>query len=305
MRTRLLVLPLLTALSSAASADETSGRQIEIFVVGRDETRQTLAKVDLDALPQQERSGVDAQYGAEIRMRGAALSELFLRVKIPASADLALLRFDNGLQIPLAFRDAALMAKLAPFVARATTSDRKGPLRAGAIEALSRPPTVEDLRPLSFHGNKLVVSDPALAPMLASIVKDLRPFMYADSLASIDFVEREAWEARLDAGPATRDGRAVFLGSCRYCHAIRGQGGALGWDFVEPYPIYSDEWIKRLKAGANERDFTPARTMLAVHVKYRAGVGGTRTMPALRGMRPAEITALWAWLQAIAAPRAR
>jgi len=295
----------LAALVTRADADEVSGRQIEIFAVAHDGTRSSLVKVDLDAVPQRERRGKDAQYDAEIRMRGVSLSEILLRAQIPASADLALLRFDNGLQIPLAFRDSAYMTKLAPFIARATTTDRWLSLHAGQVEDPRRPPSEEDLRPLHFHGNKIVVSDPGLAPLLPSVRSDLRPFMYADSLASIELVERASWEAQFDAGPATREGQAIFLGTCRYCHAVRGQGGALGWDFVEPYPIYSDEWVKRLKAGANELNFTPARTMLAIHVKYRASVDGNRTMPALRGMRPTEITALWAWLQAVGSRSAR
>ncbi len=170
----------------------------------------------------------------------------------------------------------------------------------GASRIPRRPPTEEDLRALHLHGNKLVVSDAGLAPILPSVMKDLRPWMYADSLSRIELVERAAWEARFDAGPATREGQRVYLGTCQFCHGVRGTGAALGWDFVEPYPIYSKEWIARLKSGADELNPTPPRTMLSIHVGHRTGIDLRRTMPALRGMRADEVDALWAWLQAVA-----
>jgi len=298
---RAALLVTVVAAGPRANADEREGRYVEIFATAAGAKRRSLARVDLDALPQRVTQGKDPQYDAELRMRGLPLQEVLASVPIPASADLALLRFDNGLQIPISFRDAAFMKRLAPFVARATTTDRWVSLVPGQIEAPRRPPTEDDLRALRFHGNKVVVSDPTLAPVLPSAAKDLRPWMHADSLSSIELVEQSAWEAQFDAGPATAEGRRVYLGTCRYCHGVRGSGGAYGWDFVEPYPIYSDDWMRRLKRGAGELNPMPGKTMLSIHVRHRAGVDGSRTMPALRGMRTQEVTALWAWLQAVAA----
>jgi mono/diheme cytochrome c family protein len=296
----------LLASSAHAKVTNIDGRFVELFWTAPGAERVPLARVDLDALPQRTTKVRDPQYGADIRMRGVPLADVLARVRIPPAADLALLRFDNGLQIPLSFRDQVFMTKLAPFVARATTRDPSESLRAGQVESPARAPTTEDLRPVSFNGNKVVVSDAALATMLPTIAGDLRPWMYADSLFAIELVQRTAWEAQFDAGPAVREGERVYLGSCRYCHAIRGSGGALGWDFVEPYPIYSAEWMHRLEQGSDELARRPAaRTMLSIHVRYRAGIDGNRTMPALRGMTPAEVTALWDWLQAVAARPAR
>jgi mono/diheme cytochrome c family protein len=296
----------LLATSTHAEVKNVDGRIVEIFWTAPGAARALLTRVDLDALPQRTTTARDPQYGVDVRMRGVSLADVLARAQIPKSADLALLRFNNGLQIPLSFRDQAFMAKLAPFVARATTRDPSEALRAGQVESPARAPTTEDLRPVSFNGNKMVVSDAGLASMLPTITGDLRPWMYADSLFAIELVQNAAWEAHFDAGPTLSEGKRVYLGSCRYCHAIRGSGGALGWDFVDPYPIYSPEWMHRLEQGSDElARRPPARTMLSIHVRYRAGIDGNRTMPALRGMKPAEITALWDWLQAVAVRPAR
>jgi mono/diheme cytochrome c family protein len=290
------VIILLLTPAGARGADG-EGRYIELWT-GVGQSRTLLERVDLDALPLREVRVRDPQYGAEVRARAIALAEVWGRAAVPSQADLALLRFDNGLQIPLPFRDPLFMQALAPMIARATSTGAGG-LQPGRIADTRRPPTEEDLRPLSFHGNKVIVADPQKAPVLPSVRDDLKPWLYADSLFAIELVERVAWEAQLDAGAATQEGKRVFLGSCRFCHAVRGVGGALGWDFVDPVPIYSEEWLKRFKAGSDEINPMPARTMLSIHVRHRAPVGGTRTMPALRGMRLPEVQALWDWLQAI------
>jgi mono/diheme cytochrome c family protein len=158
------------------------------------------------------------------------------------------------------------------------------------------------MRPLTFHGNKIVVADPALAETLPEITENLRPWLYADSLARIELVTRRAWDGRFDAGEGVRDGEKVFNSSCRYCHAVRGAGGALGWDFVDPVPIYSAEWMKRFEANFSVDNPMPPSTLLMIHVRFRAG-DPSRSMPALRGMSTAQVAALWSWLQAIAPAR--
>jgi len=66
---------------------------------------------------------------------------------------------------------------------------------------------------------------------------------------------------------------------------------------VEPKPIYSEEWVRRLKTGAEELHPKPSRTMLDIHVRSRSD-GAGRSMPALREMKRDEVKALRRWLQA-------
>ena len=69
---------------------------------------------------------------------------------------------------------------------------------------------------------------------------------------------------------------------------------------MDAYPIYSPEWMKHFRSGADVMNRPRPRTMLAIHIGYRAGINGTRTMPALRGMADGEVKALWEWLEAVA-----
>lgn len=288
---------LLAAAGSAAA--EPKGRYIEISWLGPGAVRRELARLDLDALPQTDVRRYDPQYEAEVHARGVPLEQLLARVGAPAGTDLALLRFDNGLLIPVAFRDAARMDQLRPFVARAAALDPRLTLLPGRLEDPRAPPTREDLRAVRFGGNKVIVADSGHPDVLPEVAGALRPWMYADSLSRIELVERAAWEHQLDVSPETAAGLRVYLGSCRFCHAVRGTGGALGWDFVDPYPIYSDEWLRRLGKGSEERSPTPGRTLLSLHVRFRPE-GAGRSMPALRAMRRDQIEALWIWLQVVA-----
>jgi mono/diheme cytochrome c family protein len=280
---------------------------VELFAQTPDGARRLVARVDLDALPTRTWTGHDPQYAATLLMRGSPLESLWSGLAVPSDADLALLRFDNGLLIPIPFRDAGFMRTLAPQIVRANVA--VGPwaaLARGHIEDTDRPPTSEDLRRVSFHGNKVMVADARRSMLLPSLQKDLAPWLYADSLHSVDFVRRTTWEAQFSHGPAVEAGMRIYLGSCVICHAVRGTGGALGWDFIDPYPIYSDEWMKHVAAEPPApEDAMPARTLLDIHVRYRDGVNGSRSMPALRGMTADEVTALWSWLQATTGARTR
>jgi len=299
-----MFLLLSAAISSVAvrARAEPTGGTIEIRLRLPDGGRRTLARVELDRLPQVEAHRVDPQYGAEVWARGLPLAEVLAQIAVPSGIDLMLLRFNNGLLIPLSFRDRPTLERLRPFLARAVATP--GPfarLVPGGIAEPRRPPTPEDLRPIHFQGNKIIVADPRHADVLPKLAAELQPWLYADSLAEIELCNRAAWERQLAIDPATEEGQRVFLGSCRFCHAVRGVGGALGWDFVDPVPIYSDEWNRRMAAGTPERNPTPGRTMLGIHVRYRADGGGNRTMPALRSMSAEQVKALWAFIQSAAA----
>ncbi|MEO6953229.1 MAG: cytochrome c [Polyangia bacterium] len=262
---------------------------------------QMLATLDLDALPLRPLFARDVQYGKDAHLLGLPLAEIFESLHIPKSYDLALLRFDNGLMIPVDFRNLATMTRLAPVLARAATTDLRAPLVRGEVELPVHPPTTEDLRVVRFDGNKVAVADATLADVLESARKDLSPWLYADSLASIEVVSRAAWEALFFAGENVRQGQRIYAGTCVFCHAVRGHGGALGWDLADPAPIYSDGWRHRLEDAVEARHRIPAKVRFDIHVRFRSGEGGDRTMPALRGMSPAEVDDVWKWILAVSA----
>ena len=298
-----LVVALLVSGGARLAVAEEEGRYVTVYVTTARGERSLGRRVDLDALPSREWTGKDAQYDSAMRMRGIPLERLWSASPPEAELDLALLHFDDGLLVPVPFRDATYMERAAPQVVRANAANASGPMHPGELVALHRPPTREDLRPVTIHGNKIVVGDPSLPSMLESTRGDLSPWRYADSLHAVELVNRAGWVARFDAGPSAVPGRDVYVGSCVMCHAVRGVGGAMGWDFVAPYPIYSEAWMTKFKGenpeltDASEREDLPGRTLLALHVRQRAG-DRTRSMPALRGMTGGQVRALWVWLQA-------
>ena len=297
----LVVTLLVAGVARLAVAEE--GRYVTVYVTNARGERSLGRKVDLDALPTREWTGNDAQYDQPMRMRGVPLERLWRESSSAADLDLALLHFDNGLLVPIPFRDAAYMKRAAPQVIRANAANATKPLHPGELVALHRPPTRDDRRPVTIHGNKIVVSDPSLPSMLESTRGDFSPWRYADSLHAVELVNRAGWLARFDAGPSATPGRDVYVGSCVLCLAVRGVGGGMGWDFVAPYPIYSEAWMTKFKGenpeltDPSEREDLSGRTLLALHVRQRAG-DMTRSMPALRGMTGGQVRALWQWLQA-------
>src|SRR5688572_27026072 len=82
-------------------AADAPGQVIEVRVLEPGGRRRVLAQVDLDRLRQSEARRYDPQYDAVAWLRGVALTDVLAAVEVPAEVDLALLRFDNGLQIPL------------------------------------------------------------------------------------------------------------------------------------------------------------------------------------------------------------
>ena len=156
----------------------------------RDHARQ----IALDDLPLTDTQRDDVQYRGTFAYRGIALAAIIDRFAPPASTDLALLHFVNGMQIPLAFRDAAVMGRLAPFVARGMRLGPKRPMQLGRFPKVSRPSaTAVDPRPIIFLGNKLVVADRAHPDVPVANRDVLSPWALADSLSGIEFGSRSAY----------------------------------------------------------------------------------------------------------------
>ena len=93
----------------------------------RDRARQ----ISLDEMVLRDVDRVDQQYHGAFGFRGVELGALIDDFAPPASADLALLHFANGMQVPLAFRDSELMHRLAPFVARGMRLGPNRPMQIG------------------------------------------------------------------------------------------------------------------------------------------------------------------------------
>jgi len=260
--------------------------------IGTGETapvRERAQQIALDDLPLTDRQLSDVQYNGTFTYRGIELAAIIERFGPPASADLALLHFVNGMQIPLAFRDADVMGRLSPFVARGMRLGPKRPMQLGRFPKVSRPnAAVVDPRPTTFLGNKLVVAErghPDVPPANRDV---LSPWALADSLSGIEFVSRAAYYAQfdVDADPAVKEGERLFTQSCQFCHGVRETGAAFGWDFVVPTPV------AEYRQGRN----------FFLHVRYKPQDAVSRglRMPALSYMTEDDARSLWRWLKAVA-----
>jgi mono/diheme cytochrome c family protein len=251
--------------------------------------RERAQQIALDDLPLTDTQRSDVQYSGTFTYRGIALAAIIDKFGPPPSTDLALLHFANGMQIPLAFRDAELMGRLSPFVARGMRLAPKRPMQIGRFPKVSRSdPKIVDPRPIIFAGNKLVVADRAHPDVPPANRDVLSPWALADSLSGIEFVSRAAYYAQfdVDADPAVKDGERLFTQSCQFCHGVRQTGAAFGWDFVEPTPI------AEYRQGSS----------FFLHVRYKPldAVSRGLRMPALSYMSENDARSLWRWLKAVA-----
>lgn len=242
--------------------------------------------VDRKALKLVESKRQDAQYGRALNYRGIELAKLITQAKPSAAVDLALLRFRNGMMIPVRL-DA--LATLDPFVAYEFEE-------SGSGEWLSEFPFVResddeyaDARPIEFAGNKVVVVSPAHPMVAKELQESFSPWVHADSLKTIELVNSKAWYGQyaVAGGADVKQGLDVFRGTCQFCHGARNVGARYGWDFVDPVPIV---------------EHRPSAKRLLLHVKFRAADAADRgvRMPALAKMTEAQASLLMAWLKAIA-----
>ena len=251
--------------------------------------RDRVQAVSLDSLPLVEAKRVDVQYHGAFVYRGIPLDDVIARYAPPANVDLALLHFANGMQVPLAFRDADVMKRTAPFLARGMQLGPGSPMRVARFPNVSRPRSgFVDVRPVTFTGNKLVIADPAHPDVPPAAREALSPWAQTDTLTGIELASRAAYYAQFDVDPqpAAKAGHKIYTESCTFCHGVRGTGASFGWDFVEPTPIY---------------DYHRARNLFH-HIKYKPLDASARgiQMPALSYMTEVEARQIWVWLKAVA-----
>lgn len=254
---------------------------------GADPAPRDLRRVDPGALPQSEARQQDVQYGAVVHVRGVPLRALLAQHPAAATATTALLRFRNGMVVPLPLRDERWQARLNPFLALAAEPAEGGGLRAGAFPPVSyrgADSDYADVRPIRFAGNKLVVSDRAHPAVPERHAAQFSPWGYVDSLAGVEFVDGAAYDRQFEPSAAAAPGAALFRESCQFCHGVRKVGARFGWDFVEPIPIYT---------------YRHSGAKLYYHIRYRATERGQQ-MPALRHIAEDEAGKLLPWLRAVA-----
>jgi mono/diheme cytochrome c family protein len=294
-KTKLLLSLLPTFLAASASARSAAAPPARLEIWQRDtggpqkEPRRDVRSIDLDALPLVEVRLMDVQYGGQFVYRGVRVQTLIERYDPPRAVDLALLHFANGMQIPLAFRESALVERLDLFVARQMRPSPGEPFVTGQFPRIDRARAgFVDVRPIEFGANKLVVGrreHPAVPEATQGIFS---PWMYVDSLVGIELVSSAAYYAQFDVDPdpGVRAGLALYEQSCQFCHGARKVGAAFGWDFVEPVAVYS---------------YRGARNLF-YHVKYKPldATAKGLMMPALSHLSEQDATSVWQWLRAIA-----
>jgi len=248
----------------------------------------TRTKVELDSLARTEGRRFDAQYGKYQWFDGVPLSALLARLKPPASVDLALLHFANGMAVPLPLGDKQMLDQLDPFIALRMRTSPDGPYQAEFPPLTRKAQNYVDVPATRFSGNKLVVArlwHPALGEKVQA---DFSPWALADSLVAVEFVQTAAYYKQFDVDPGAeaRTGLTLFQQSCQFCHGARKVGAKFGWDFVEPTPLFT---------------YRKGEKRLYYHVHYRRydAVERGQNMPALKSMTKADAGNLWQWLKAI------
>jgi hypothetical protein len=246
--------------------------------------------VDLDAAPLVEVDRFDAQYGTRHRYRGVPLQWLIDAGAVSPELDLALLHFENGMVVPLPFRDATAMKRLAPFLAvEVWSADTLG--EPGWSRRLPEIPKKgeesEDWRPIRFGGNKLVVETLWHPEVPKATLTIFSPWQFVDRLVGIELVQSEAYRRQL-RGPsstAVRDGYRIYSERCQFCHGVRKVGASFGWDFAVPVPLHT---------------YRDAHSLF-LHAKYREMNAASRglMMPAFSDLGAAQAAALWRWMEAI------
>ena len=281
--------------AASASAVVPAASAIEIWVRGNGPTtgdqspRGRSQSLSLDALPLVDVERFDAQYDGKRAFRGIALASVIERFAPDLSLDLAILHFANGMAVPVPFRDAAVMRRLDPFIARGMETHRKGAVKTDFFTDIKKKGTMADARPIVFHGNKLVVAErwhPAVAP---TAQPGFSPWAHADSLTGIELVAAAPYYRQFAAGtvPPREQGLAIFQQACQFCHGVRKVGAKFGWDFVDPTPLYSYR--------------KPSRSLF-YHVAYKPLDAAERglMMPALKFMTEQDAAILWGWMRAVA-----
>jgi hypothetical protein len=223
----------------------------------------------------------DAQYARTETYIGLPLSKIIKNYKKQHHDDSIVLHFANQMAILLDLEDEAL-GELAPFIAMQkctspNTCDKDFP----SISKDDVDSPYQDPRPIVFNGGKLSVLSLSHPDLINPKNPVFSPWKYVDTLVGIEFVNKKAYKKQFFFGE--EEGERVFWHRCQYCHGVRLIGARMGWDFVNPLPIFE----KRRPE------------ILLNHVKYpktRAKQMGLM-MPPQPDIQLPEAETLWRWLK--------
>ena len=222
---------------------------------------------------------VDSQYRVTRHYRGVHLGDLVTKLEKGPHVDTVILQFRNGMVVPIGL-DKFHENKDSLFLATHIKNSH-GKWQRAFPRLRKANPLLNDPRPLTFSGNKIVVSD---AQNWLYPETQLNPFRYADSLVGLEFVNYKAYVKQFEVGEHL--GQRIFLGRCQFCHSTRGIGGDYGWDFVKPLPTYKQKQPENL----------------LYHVRYTKNhaLEAGLMMPSQKDFKKGEADALWKWLKASA-----
>ncbi len=284
-------LALLVAMPVARAAKAPAGATVEVFVrkAGSPHAwasvhKEGAKRFELGKLALANERHADVQYDARLELRGIRLGALLDLYKPPATVDLALLHFANGMTVPLPFRDAEVMTKLDPFIATAVIEDGKPqplPQLRRKVENYA------DVKDLTFNGNKLSLAARFHPETGWERAAEFSPWVFVDTLLAVELVKSDAYykQPAVDDTPEVAAGLTVFRMGCQSCHGTRRLGAHLGTDFVEPKPV-----TQRVAVGR-----------LLFHVLYRSASemeAGAR-MPAIGFLNEDDARKLFVWLKAV------
>lgn len=277
----------------AAAAPADAASNVEVWVrtagsYGADNVAppKTAAKtIALDKLPQQQGQRNDPQYPNPAYYRGVPLREVIAQYAPPPQLDLLLLRFRNGMIVPLPFRDEKTMSRLDPLIALGISANPQGPFSAEFPPITSHAEGYADLRKVVFSDNKIVVKDRWHPDFPEAAQANFTPWALPDSLAGIEFAESAAYYRQFVPTAAVRPGFELFRSSCQYCHGVRKVGARFGWDYAQPIELHT---------------YRSDAARLYYHIHYRVEYKATWSqMPALPHITEDQAGLIWQWMKSV------
>jgi hypothetical protein len=285
----LSVVPVLTVLiflSQPLQADpKDAGRTIELwtrapgnYARGADPGREKLKQLDLDQQTLTSVKKKDVQYGETRSFKGLSLASVLASYDPPATLDMVILHFANGVLIPLPRSEAEQSPGL--FIARYTRNSKKAWTSLFPPVAKEDPTfRYKDPNPVTFSGNKLV-STTQRHPDVTS--KVFSPWLLAGSLTGIEFANRDAYYGQFSA-KNNEGGLKVWTARCQFCHGVNKVGADFGWDFVDPVPVWK---LKNAEHVYNKLKYP-----------YHDALERGLQMPTQTDVSQAEVGSLWGWIE--------
>jgi mono/diheme cytochrome c family protein len=274
-----------TPASAAVNVIEMWVRAPGNYGTGPAPAKQSPRKIDLASLPAIEVEHLDIQYEGVLKFKGVGLQALINAYSPPSGVDTALLRFKNGMVVAMPLQPDAFK-RLDPFVALSVRDSASGQYQP-LPEIKRSGENFVDMKGIAFVGNKLVVKDRWHPQVPADAQPVFSPWLQTDSLTGIEFVVGARYLSQFHVDAESSRGWELFTQSCNFCHGARKTGAGLGWDFVEPVPLYT---------------YRETGKRLLYHIKYRSDAEALRgaLMPALKHVTEEQAAALWLWLRAVA-----